>query len=319
MIYWKYSRGTFIAWTYTNEGFSNWNHPKILELWFSTINGVFLYSPLVLLMIVGMIIMIIRKIPNGWLSLILFFLISYIFSSWYNWYYGCSYGQRSFVEYYTVFIIPFGFFILEIPKIRDLLLKNLLILVIIALGYYNVKMILVFDEKCFFGSTWDWAQFNRQLDKAHIFISYKKKWSFNNDFENGAISYTNRISDSVYRSGMHSLQILPYKEYTPCYSILMNNFGEKLPQYIDIDFWVLSTDNLPVDASLVCSMDINDSNVALQSKSIPSLINKPPSWQKVHSRFVIPAGMTREPWIRIYFWNPKKASFFVDDLSIVFN
>jgi hypothetical protein len=317
MIYWKYSRGTFISWTYTNESFSNWSHPKIIEEWFSTLNGLFLYSPLVFFMIAGMMIMIIRKMPNGWLTLFLFVGISYIFASWYNWYYGCSYGQRSFVEYYTIFIVPFGIFIQEIPKIRNLLLKNLLIFVIIALSYYNVKMILEF-KKCFFGSTWDWAQFARQLDKAHIFIGYEKKVTFKNDFENGAISYTNRISDSVYRSGMHSLQILPYKEYTPCYSILMTDLGEKLPQYIDVDFWVFNPGNLPVDASLVCSMDINDSNVARQSKAIPSLINKPPSWQKVHSRFVIPAGMTREPWIRIYFWNPKKASFFVDDLTVVF-
>ena len=318
MIYWKYSHGTFITWTYANEGFTNWNHPKILELWFSTISGLFLYSPLVLLMIVGMIIMIIRKIPNGWLSLVLFFLISYIFSSWYCWYFGCSYGQRSFVEYYSVFIIPLGFFILEIPKIMNHFFKNLLILLIVAFSYYNVKMILEF-EKCFFGSTWDWAQFGRQLDKAHIFSSYQKEWSFKNDFENGAISYTNRISDTIHRSGMHSLQILPYKENTPCYSILMSDFGEKLPQYIDVDFWVLNPVSQPVDASLACSMDINDSVVAWQSKAVPSLINKPSIWQKVHSRFVIPAGMTRKTNIRIYFWNPKKASFFVDDLNIEFN
>jgi hypothetical protein len=222
------------------------------------------------------------------------------------------------VEYYSVFIVPFGFFILEIPKIKNLLLKYLLILLIVALGYYSVKMILYFDEKCFFGSTWDWSQFNRQLDKAHIFISYEKKKSFKNDFENGAISYTNRISDSVYRSGMQSLKILPYKEYTPCYSVLMGDLGEKLPQYIEVSFWVFNPGKLPVGASLVCSMDINDSNVAWQAKEILPVIKMPPSWQEVHSKFIIPEGISREPVIRLYFWNPKKASFFVDDLTVDF-
>lgn len=318
LIYWKYSRGSFFVYSYGNEGFTNWKNPRLLEVWFSTLNGLFLYSPLVLIMIAGMILMIVKRIPNGILTLVLFFIISYIFASWYCWYFGCSYGQRSYVEYFAIFSIPFGYFIRESVRIRNLLMKSLVLILLLFFSYYSVRMILKF-EKCFFGSTWDWPQFTRQLERASLFSVYNKKYIFENDFENGAISYTNRISDSVYRSGMHSLQILPYKEYTPCYSILMNDLGEKPPQYIDVDFWVFNPGSLPVDASLVCSMDINDSNVAWQSKAIPSLINKPPSWQKVHSRFIIPAGMTREPWIRIYFWNPQKASFFVDDLSIVFN
>jgi hypothetical protein len=178
-------------------------------------------------------------------------------------------------------------------------------------------MILKFN-KCFFGSTWDWPQFSNQLEHAGLLSGYNKKYVFENDFENGAISYTNRISDSIFRSGMHSLQILPYKEYTPCYSILANDLGGKLPQYIDVDFWVFNPGNLSVGASLVCSMDNNNSNVAWQSKAIPSLINKPPSWNKVHSRFYVPSVMTRETWIRFYFWNPQKATFFVDDLNVMF-
>jgi hypothetical protein len=262
--------------------------------------------------------MIIRKKTNGWLTLIMFLLISYIFASWYNWYYGCSYGQRSFVEYYAIFIIPFGFFIQEIPKIRNLLLKNLLIFVIIALGYYNVKMILVFEEKCFFGSTWDWAQFSRQLDKAHIFMRYEKKVTFKNDFENQALSYSYTISDSMHRSGMYSARILQEKEYTPCYSIDIRDLGEKLPHYIYVDFWAFNPGKGKVDANVVCALDKNDSTVVWQSRPFPPVINLNAAWQKIHSRFVIPDGVSRELRINIYIWNPKKSYFFADDLTVVF-
>jgi hypothetical protein len=318
MIYWKYSSGSFISWSYTNEGFSNWTHPKIIEVWFSTLNGLFLYSPMVFLMIAGMIVMIIRKIANGWLTLVMFFVISYIFASWYNWYFGCSYGQRSYVEYYTIFIVPFGFFIQKIPRIRNLLLKNLLIFVVIALGYYSVKMILVFDEKCFFGSTWDWAQFARQLDKAHVFMSYKKKVTLENDFENQALSYSYSISDSMHRSGMYSARILPEKEYTPCYSIDISDLGEKLPHFIFVDFWAFNPGQGKVDANVVCAMDKNDSTIVWQSRPFPPVINMNSAWQKIHSRFVIPDGVSRELRINIYIWNPKKSYFFADDLTVVF-
>jgi hypothetical protein len=317
LIYWKYSRGSFLSWTYTNEGFTNWNHPKILELWFSPLNGLFIYTPLMLLLITGMIIMIRKRISNGWLLLGLFLFISYLFSSWYNWYYGCSFGQRSYVEYYAVFAIPFGFFLGEIPKIKRILFQYLTILILLAFCYYNVKMSLEFD-KCFFGSTWDWAQFNRQLDKAHIFISYKKTRSFENDFENQALSYAFPLSDTIHRSGMYSAHIDPAKEFNSCYSVMINDLGEQLPQFIEVSYWAVNPVGWPLDASLVCAMDINDSVVSWQSVKLPPLTYNPTSWKEIEAKFIIPPDISREPRIKIYFWNPQRNSFFVDDLKIVF-
>jgi hypothetical protein len=317
MIYWSYSRGGFLVYSYGNESFSNWNHPKVMEVWFSTLNGLFLYTPMVLIMISGMVIMIMKKIPNGILTLTLFLFISYLFASWYNWYFGCSFGQRSYVEYYAIFAIPFGHFISNSLRIRKLLLKSLVVILLLLFSYYNVRMIMAFD-KCFFGSTWDWGQFRRQLDKADLFSPYKKEYSFENDLENQALSYLYSTSDSVHVSGMYSAKITPDKEYSPICSKPLSDFGERLPHFINVTFWAFNPGNQVVDALAVCSIDKNETNVAWQSQPLSSIFKQKRKWQQLTVRFVLPDDLDRDPVIKIFLWNQKRSSFFIDDLKIEF-
>jgi len=316
LIYWKYSRGSFFVYSYGNEGFTNWKNPRLPEVWFSTLNGLFLYTPMVVIFLAGIALMILKKMPNGILMLFLFLAVSYICASWYNWYFGCSFGQRSFVEYFAVFSIPFGYFIRDSLRIRNLLLKSMAILLIILFSYYNVRMILKFD-KCFFGSTWDWPQFTRQLERANIFSAYNRPYSFQNDFENQALSSLYNISDSAHLSGMYSAKVDPDKEFIPFHSIPMSDLPPKLPRYINVEFWLFDPGMEVNEAQVVCSIDKNDSSLVWQSQPLAPIVKKNVNWQKITNRFILPDGLTREPVIKIYLWNQKRSSFFVDDLKIM--
>ena len=98
LFYWRNSTGNFLSYSYKNEGFDFLMSPKILEVWFSTNNGLFTYSPLIILSIVGIVLMIKNKKLSGYFYGGLFLLISYIFASWWCWWFGCSFGARSFIE-----------------------------------------------------------------------------------------------------------------------------------------------------------------------------------------------------------------------------
>lgn len=54
--YWYYLSGEFLLYTYHNQGFSNWNRPQILNVLFSVQNGLYAYSPVVLLSTVGLFV-----------------------------------------------------------------------------------------------------------------------------------------------------------------------------------------------------------------------------------------------------------------------
>lgn len=161
LFYWKSTTGNFLSYSYGNEGFDFLTSPKLLEVWFAAKNGLFTYSPLLILSIVGIVLLIKDKRLSGYFFAGLFLLISYIFASWWCWWFGCSFGARSFVEYYAVLIIPFCYLLK-----RTIENKYTRILVFIAIGfccYLNLDMEYYYDG-CFYGDTWDFASYFKLLN-----------------------------------------------------------------------------------------------------------------------------------------------------------
>jgi hypothetical protein len=89
MIFWKLMHGSFLYLKY-GESFIYWNHPKFVEVWFSTLNGLIPWSPLNLVFMIGMLFMIIKRVNNGILIGLFFLLISYMAAAYKYWYFGCG-------------------------------------------------------------------------------------------------------------------------------------------------------------------------------------------------------------------------------------
>lgn len=163
LLYWKYLSGSFLTYTYAEEGF-NFLSPKFLESWFSPWNGLILYSPIFLLAVVAAIYGIIKKHYNSFVVLAIFLLISYISASWWNWTFGCSFGGRNYVEYNAVFSISIAFLYDRILNSK-LILKIIFFTFVAFLISYNLKLIYSFDE-CFYGfCCWDWEMFLKYFTK----------------------------------------------------------------------------------------------------------------------------------------------------------
>lgn len=160
LLYWKYSEGEYLTYSYKNEGFINWFSPKILHLFFSTNNGLFIYCPLVLFMLLGIYYIKNYSLFQKFLIWGYFILISLIFASWHAWNYGCSYGCRPYVEYFSILALPLAYFIeiKSINKYTNFIVGFILILFIV----YNQKMIFSYDG-CWYGGTWDWQELWRLL------------------------------------------------------------------------------------------------------------------------------------------------------------
>jgi len=86
----------------------------------------------------------------------LFIIISYIFASWWNWWFGCSFGARSFVEYYSILCFPFCYFLDR--TLNHKTIRYLTILLVIGCCYVNMDIEYYYDG-CFYGDTWDWATY----------------------------------------------------------------------------------------------------------------------------------------------------------------
>jgi hypothetical protein len=109
-IIYKIQTGYFFIDSYGDETF-NWLMPHPIDFLFSYKKGLFVYTPILLLSLIGLFFML-KKDKFRFFSLILFLIILvYLLSAWWNWWYGGSFGTRVVLEYYSIaaFLLLFTF------------------------------------------------------------------------------------------------------------------------------------------------------------------------------------------------------------------
>lgn len=108
-LYWKEVTGNYIFYSYTDEGFF-FNHPRILEGLFSFRKGWLVYTPLMIFPLAG--IFFLRGLKKIRLALILCLAVNiYVIFSWWCWWYGGTFGQRSMIDFYPLLAIPLAFLV----------------------------------------------------------------------------------------------------------------------------------------------------------------------------------------------------------------
>ncbi len=109
MIYWKQQTGSYLFYSYANEHFFFLN-PHIWKGLFSYRKGWFLYTPMMLLAMVGFVFM--RRYAKALFVPVLIFLVLnvYVVLSWWCWWYGGSFGLRAFIDSYAFLSVPLASF-----------------------------------------------------------------------------------------------------------------------------------------------------------------------------------------------------------------
>ncbi len=161
LLYWKYISGHFVLYSYNTETFEHWANPKILKVLFDVQNGWLLYSPMMVLALAG-IILLYRQKTVDWPAIALALCIAtYLFASWWAWWFGGAFGHRCYVEYYAILVIPFAAYFVWLQH-RVVAVRVLSALFIVAAGYYNVKLTYLYAPP-WDGSSWNWDVFGNIL------------------------------------------------------------------------------------------------------------------------------------------------------------
>ncbi|MDA0350154.1 MAG: hypothetical protein O3C20_22450 [Verrucomicrobia bacterium] len=105
---WKEIYGSWFVFSYTNESFF-FLKPALWSSLFSNRHGLFNWHPLLLIGAVGWIIASFRKnaFPKVWI--VSFALVVYINSAWWCWWFGSSFGNRSYEVSILFFMAGLGF------------------------------------------------------------------------------------------------------------------------------------------------------------------------------------------------------------------
>ncbi|MCB0790700.1 MAG: hypothetical protein H6595_13435 [Flavobacteriales bacterium] len=159
-FYWQRTFGTPVHWSYTDESFMNWAHPRIFRVLFSTNNGAFAWSPLFAFVPLAAL-HVLKKGQKWWalMSIFLFVAVVYMSGSWWVWHFGCGFGCRNLVEYLAVFAFP-------LTGSIDRLIRRFgwwpVIAVVCLIVAYEFKLVYSYDG-CWHGGEWDQSEFLQLL------------------------------------------------------------------------------------------------------------------------------------------------------------
>ena len=128
-IYWKYTTGSWLYYSYRDEHFY-FGKPEIINTLFSYRKGWLLYTPLMALALAGIPVMF-RVMKEKLLAVMLYtaFCI-YVVSSWWCWWYGGSFGLRAFIESYAILAIPLA---VMIKWLSNGIVKKIILVLFLAL------------------------------------------------------------------------------------------------------------------------------------------------------------------------------------------
>ncbi len=120
-IYYKYVTGNFLVFSYGSKEKFYFANPHIFDVLFSFRKGWFIYTPIMLL-IVLIISTYTKSLFNGFKLSIIILLPVYIYfvSSWWCWWYGGSFGQRALVDLYPLLSFPLATFLVKLNTLNKL-------------------------------------------------------------------------------------------------------------------------------------------------------------------------------------------------------
>jgi hypothetical protein len=105
---WYLQTGSFFVYSYQGESF-DFSNPHFFDILFSYKKGLFVYTPVLFVCMFGLVWYLLKKKFYLLITWLFFFIsLTFVLSSWWSWFYGCSYGLRAYIEFYPLFFIPFA-------------------------------------------------------------------------------------------------------------------------------------------------------------------------------------------------------------------
>ncbi len=330
-LLWYLENGHWYVWTYLGESFK-WDHPEITKVLFSFRKGWLLYTPLMLLLIPAFISMIVRKEVVKIIGFIVFWTSAiYMISSWWCWYYGGSFGQRAFIEFYPIAALSF-IPLLHFIKDKTVFLKVFLIVCVllnIIQSYQYRNNILHYDsmdKKKYFevflrtGKEYEWKVFyneNEQMpddikDRPVIVKSFADFESCNNGIPDWNPCHSDYSDVAV--SGNHVALFGAEYPYSPAFNKPLN--GELKEPSIFVRGFINVKQPKNESRLIISIKDADGNEIYKEDLGLKDLISKGESNYDGFSKFEFRSDIKREainPTVNIYLMAPSE-QIKLDDL-----
>lgn len=135
-LFWQLVTHHWYIYTYQHEGF-NFLHPHLIDGLFSYRKGWLLYTPIVVLMLLGLPSLR-RQLPAAVPALVMVLIVVvYITFSWREWYYGGGFSARPLISLYPLLALPLAALLID-AKVRSRFRYRLTTLLIVLCCVLNI-------------------------------------------------------------------------------------------------------------------------------------------------------------------------------------
>ncbi|MBI2968663.1 MAG: hypothetical protein HYY40_12755 [Bacteroidetes bacterium] len=339
LLYWKYSSGNWIS--IIREETLSLSEPYIVQTLFSYKKGWFVYTPMMLVAVIGFYHLFVYN-KNIFFAIFSFFILNlYVQASWDNWWHGPSFSQRSLVESYAVTALPLGYFIYRTFSARRIL-KFIFLSVLLLLVIYNLFKIWQFRVYIIDGERMTREYFWRTFltiggiteeDKSFLEIDrntdtgivatfdinkYNLIATWIDNFEEGQARWdTVHTIDTFSFDGSHCFTLTSDNPFSRPIAEKYHNITDKDHIFIKASVKVyLLTEPSNSNSALCICVQCRGNIYKWRSWGAAEFNLVPGKWNTISTVYLTPILRHRHDEVRVFYWNTGTSPVFIDNLVV---
>ncbi|MDQ2771821.1 MAG: hypothetical protein M3Y54_15135 [Bacteroidota bacterium] len=332
LLYWKWATGHFFVYSYEDQGFS-FLRPHTWQVLFSFRKGWLLYSPLMVLPVLGLVVLWRRNRAVGVPVLAYFLANLWVVSAWDIWWYGGSLGQRALVQSYAALALPLAYLLTWLGEQRPgrPALRGVAIVGCVLGIDQNLVLEWQYLNGILDGDSMNRRFFVALLGNVHPTQDELNLFDSKNRLPDGARSYTFRslgklsfddlpVSDSTGitdAGGYHSRQAYrtaPSRSYSPTVQLRLRDAGLGAGQWVRGSVLV-NSEYGAWGQKLVVVLKRNGRTVQRENTRLQNALSVPGRWTRVWLDVPLAADAQPGDVLKVFVLNENGSPCTLDDLQ----
>lgn len=340
-FYWNSVTGKFLYYSYDNpgEGFE-FLRPYVMQVLFSFRKGWLVYTPMMIFGIMGLFFLY-RMNRRLFPAVFVFFILNlYLVSSWSNWWYGGSFGQRALVQSYAVMSIPFGYAIKGILERSKWLKASFMVLALffMALNVFQTWQVykgIIHEDRmsrdyylAVFGKTSvtpedrELLLVERPLTVNESFKDEEKyqdpRLVFYEDFEEYGQPAPDSMEVLISRSGKSSLRMDSNNRFSPGLNIAFRDLTDHDHSWLRAGVYVMPLEGVNFDDVILVMTFSHGKYYKYRTKHLSALPDaEAGEWNYLELDYITPEVRSTRDELSVYVWFRGEGTVYVDDLRVV--
>ena len=318
--------GHWFVWSHVDERFY-FQHPHFIDALISYKKGLFVYTPITFLALLGFITLLRKSIFEGMSLLIFLILVVYAISSWQCWWYGMAFSLRPMTEFMPFFAILLGFsFQLKMGSLLRITYGMALTFTIC----YNTIQLFQYTHYILH---WDsmskdnfWKVFLRTEPEYegylwttpdHIFAQRPGNILSDTlmifDFEHSTESYRTNLKA---HAGKYSIILDAHNRYSPTFEDTCKNEAKSDTAIFYVSAYIITVEKIGgTPLHWVLKIE-NESESQYQNLNMELPPQSKKSWIKTSGLFRVERKKLFNSKLKIMLWNSSNKKIFVDDIVV---